>query len=212
MSMIVPAGKNRMEWAPIEGLLVKTASTGAKEVKDDLLTAAKKVIAEMECKSDEAFEKKEECPECTDKPVVEEIEVSIEDDPKAELEKAEADGVVTENEEEAIEETVEEKVEGAVEEIEVILEEVKEAIGVQEEAHAEEVAFEPEADKTEFVADKAEEAVEDKGDSKENFNFAGSEEEFCRYAKISPKNKAKLNDYWKNVLGFPSDWVDLLTK
>ena len=41
---------------------------------------------------------------------------------------------------------------------------------------------------------------------------ASTEEEFCRFAKLSPANKAKLANYWTNMLGYPKDWVDLLTK
>jgi hypothetical protein len=41
---------------------------------------------------------------------------------------------------------------------------------------------------------------------------ASTEEEFCRFAKLSPANKAKLANYWSNMLGYPKDWVDLLTK
>ena len=41
---------------------------------------------------------------------------------------------------------------------------------------------------------------------------AATEEEFCRFAKLSPANKAKLANYWTNMLGYPKDWVDLLTK
>jgi len=41
---------------------------------------------------------------------------------------------------------------------------------------------------------------------------ASTEEEFCKFAKLSPANKAKLANYWTNMLGYPKDWVDLLTK
>ena len=39
-----------------------------------------------------------------------------------------------------------------------------------------------------------------------------SEEEFCKYAKLSPQNRAKLADYWVNMLGYPKDYVSLMTK
>lgn len=41
---------------------------------------------------------------------------------------------------------------------------------------------------------------------------AAVEEEFCKFAKLSTSNKKKLADYWTNMLGYPKDWVDLLTK
>ena len=41
---------------------------------------------------------------------------------------------------------------------------------------------------------------------------AATEEEFCRFAKLSPANRKKLGDYWKNMLGFPKDYVDLMVK
>lgn len=41
---------------------------------------------------------------------------------------------------------------------------------------------------------------------------ASTEEEFCRFAKLSPENRKKLANYWVNMLGFPKDYVGLMVK
>ena len=41
---------------------------------------------------------------------------------------------------------------------------------------------------------------------------SASAEEFCKYAKLSSQNRKKLKDYWTNMLGYPKDFVDLMTK
>ena len=55
--------------------------------------------------------------------------------------------------------------------------------------------------------------VEDDGIGKEGMEAcAGSKDEFVKYAKLSPKNRAKLQNYWVNMLGYPKDYVALMTK
>lgn len=41
---------------------------------------------------------------------------------------------------------------------------------------------------------------------------SASTEEFCKYAKLSSQNRSKLNNYWTNMLGYPKDFVNLMTK
>jgi hypothetical protein len=245
MSVIVPAGKNRRDWVPQDSSLVKTASTEeAVEPKDELLEAAKGVLAkqeeevvveaaekceacgkiaeECECEPEVDAEQKEagmacgeeECPEC------DEVEIEVEEteeteEPEEVLEEVKEDGVVTEEEEEVVEEAAVEKIKGAVETIEVALEEVsdaeealskvKDAVETVEEVH-DEMEDGEEADEVSFTEEVIEDSVEDEP------VVASSEEEFCKFAKISPKNRAKIADYWKNSLGYPADYVDLLTK
>jgi len=233
MSVIVPAGSNRREWVP-ENPMVKTASTEVEEQpRDELLEAAMGVLdrqAEQEEVVVEAAENCEKCHKCADDCECEkeaciaseedEVEVDVEvdvepsEDPDEVLEEVKEDGIVTEEEEEVVEEAAIEKIKGAVETIEVALEEVedaeealgkvKEAIGTVEEVHEE--MNEDKNDEVSFTEEVIEDSVE------EEPVVASSEEEFCRFAKISPKNRAKVADYWKNSLGYPSDYVDLLTK
>jgi len=191
MSVIVPAGSKRREWVP-EDPMTRTASAEGAEVveKDELLEAAMGVL-DRQAKEEEVV-----------------VEVPAEA-PAAVLEEVSDDGVVTEKEEEEVEVAVEDQVKDAVETIEVALEEVKEAVGVQEEVHEEVgVGDESAVDEVTFT----EEVVEDSVEAEEEPVVASSEEEFCRFAKISPQNRAKVADYWKNSLGYPPDYVDLLTK
>lgn len=69
------------------------------------------------------------------------------------------------------------------------------------------------AKKEEKKEDKKEEVKEEKKDDKEvkMDKSAATEEEFCKFAKLSPVNKQKLNQYW-TALGFPKDYVNLMTK
>ena len=40
---------------------------------------------------------------------------------------------------------------------------------------------------------------------------ASIEEEFCRYAALSTENRKKLKNYWTKDLGYPPDYVNLMT-
>jgi len=246
MSVIVPAGSKRREWVP-QDPMVRTASTeGEEQPKDELLEAAMGVLdrqAQEEAVVIEAAEKCEKCEKCCDECECEkevkadadedevkeasiceegEPEIACEEeatDPEAVLEEVSDDGVVTEEEEEVVEEAAVEKIKGAVEVIEIALEEVteaeealtkvKDAIGTVEEVH--EKMTEEEGDEEGEVS-FTEEVIEDSVEDEEAPVVASSPEEFCRFAKISPKNRAKVADYWKNSLGYPADYVDLLTK
>ena len=216
MSVIVPAGSKRREWVP-QNPMVKTASTDSdseeQPVKDELLEAAMGVLDRQAEDEDEV---KEACI-CEDGDA--EIEIEVEESPDAVLEEVSDDGVVTEEEEEIVEQAAVEKIKGAVEEIELALEEVvdaeealtkvKDAIGTVEEVHEEMGVKTEEADEVSFTEEVIEDSVEEET---EEPVIASSPEEFCRFAKISPKNRTKLADYWKNTLGYPADYVDLLTK
>jgi len=244
MSVIVPAGKKRREWVP-QDPMVKTASAEGAEVeepKDELLEAAMGVLdrqaEEEKCDQPECEEKEIKAEDDTE--VVEagescdeecEIEIEIEEEPASPdevLDEVKEDGVVTEEEEEVIEEAAVEKIKGAVEVIEVALEEVvdaeealekvKDAIGTVEEVHEEMAAdtdkpeeAEEDGDEVSFTEEVVEDSVEEAAEEGDEV-LAGSNEEFQRFAKISPKNRAKVADYWKNSLGYPADYVDLLTK
>ena len=234
MSVIVPAGSKRRDWVP-QDPMVKTASTDVDEpVKDELLEAAMGVLERQEevvvaaedeeVKDDEEVkaEEAEEAEEVKEACVAadgSEVDVEVKE-PEAVLEEVSDDGVVTEEEEEVVEQAAVEKIKSAVEEIEVALEEVvdaeealtkvKDAIGTVEEVHEEMGVEKTDEDETGDVS-FTEEVIKDSVEEDEPV-IASSEEEFCRFAKISPKNRSKLAKYWKNALGYPADYVDLLTK
>jgi hypothetical protein len=64
--------------------------------------------------------------------------------------------------------------------------------------------------KEEVKEDKKEEVKEEKKEDKMD-KSAATEEEFCKFAKLSSVNKQKLSQYWI-ALGFPKDYVNLMTK
>jgi len=107
--------------------------------------------------------------------------------------------------------------EAVVEEVVLALEQIEEAVegvkavcgkddeveeGVEVEVEVEDVPGEEEVDDDEVIVE-GDEAAMDK---------SASAEEFCKYAKLSPQNRKKLNDYWSNMLGYPKDFVNLMTK
>ena len=47
--------------------------------------------------------------------------------------------------------------------------------------------------------------------TKVTMDKSASSEEFCRFAMLSKANKQKIKNYW-TMLGFPKDYVDLMTK
>lgn len=60
-------------------------------------------------------------------------------------------------------------------------------------------------------AEKSSSSSDSKSDAKMD-KAASTEEEFTRFAKLSPVNKKKVADYWTNMLGFPKDYVALMVK
>jgi hypothetical protein len=99
-------------------------------------------------------------------------------------------------------------VEEAVETIELALEEIKDAVGC-EDGDVE--------DTTDFVADEVNDSVvevEDEANEVEEDEgcFATQSGKFERLAKVSPEVQKEIADYWKNDLGYPADYVDLMFK
>jgi hypothetical protein len=120
-------------------------------------------------------------------------------------------------------------VEEAVSKVEEAVAEVKEAVGGCEEcaegledaAGDEDVAEievdieTPEEDAEE--GDKTPDAEEDDGEiviesDEAEMEKSASSEEFCKFAKLTPKNRKKVADYWVRMLGYPRDYVNLLVK
>ena len=66
-------------------------------------------------------------------------------------------------------------------------------------------------DKNEKKEDKKEEKKEEKKEVVMD-KSAATEEEFCKFAKLTPANRQKLAKYWKDALGYPADYVSLMVK
>ena len=229
------AGNKKVNWSPKDEEVIKVASNGTPEVKEEVnaLYEAAKKFAQDFGKKEEVVENCEKCKkgaaECTC--AKEECkDVVKKDDETAIIEIETPEGEKAEHE--AVGE-----VEQAVEKLEEVVVELKDAVGKSEVAEEKEIEIEIEEDgdkpKLEFeVGEKSvvpeipgkdvsqsEIIVESKPDcgcmAKKEVKLeksAATEEEFCRFAKLSPANRKKLGDYWKNMLGFPKDYVDLMVK
>jgi len=197
MSIITPAGKNKLDWSP-KYTLVKTASEGqevqeVQEEKDDLLDAAKSVI-----------------------------DGGTEETSSVDVEKAVAE--VVQRAEKA--EAVAEKAEVAVEKIQEAAQELKDVCGdkeveveveVKDDGEVKEIGEVEECEEGgEDIIIESEPDVQAEGRAmakdKKKAVKSSVEEEFCRFAKLSDANRKKLTDYWANMLGYPKDVVALLTK
>lgn len=106
-----------------------------------------------------------------------------------------------------------------VSEIEIAIDDVEEALEVVKEV-VESITGEGEAEVTEVslgeeadipgVMDSEEGEVETEKEGMQV--MMSSDEDFCKFAKLSPQNRSKLSNYWVNMLGYPKDYVSLLTK
>ena len=231
MSIIMTAGKEKVNWSPKdekdEGLK-KTASTEEQEVEasddDKLYEAAKSFLenkvekeAEAECVAEEEVEVVNDDSVVDD--VVEEVSETVEGDAVSKVEDA-VDKV-----EEALEE-VKDAVEECVDGDENAVEDISDDVA---EVEIEVVDEEPVSDEGEIIvesepvcescgavmAKNEEEEVKESSDEKaeeEEVVEASSGDEFVRYSKISPKNRSKLRKYWKGMLAYAPDFVDLMTK
>jgi len=201
MSIIMSAGNKKVEWSPKskDQSLTKVASTGEQEVqeRDDLFEAAKGVVE----KEAGAFGEEEA------------VVLDIEDSDNGGFEVAE--DAASEVSEEAAVETVEEAVE-AVEEAVEDLKSVVTGEGEEEnEIEIEVIDEEPVSQEGEIVIES--EPVLDSEPKPTccescGATTASSGEEFVKYASISPSNRKKLRQYWKGMLNYVPDYVDLMTK
>lgn len=146
------------------------------------------------------------------------------------------------DEEEGIEDGGEATVEEAIEKVEDALEEVKDAVGVEGDEVSDDAIVEDEGEVAELeievvdeepVAEEGEIFIESEPACCESCGSAlastddetkeatteevvgreaSSGEEFVRYAAISPANRKKLRQYWKSMLNYVPDYVDLMTK
>jgi len=228
------AGKNKVNWSPknIEDKsLTKTASTKGqkKEISDDdvLFEAAKSFI---EASKENKYEDKTDIEEATG---FDNVEDSVEDSVVLDTDEGEVElGEVSDvevsevaegeaSEAKAVEKV--EKVEEAVEKVEEAVADLKSVVSneevaeekVEDQADGDEVAeIEIEVVDEEPVSDEEGMIKESKPSSCEvcGSTFASSDDDFVRYAKLSPANRQKLRKYWKGMLNYVPDYVDLMTK
>lgn len=234
MSMIVPAGKHSVEWVPAAKKMTKTASEGGEaemvetDSREALYEAAKGVVEAMDA------EKCDKCGKCPCGCANAEAGAMYEDD-AAIVEVQDGEEAVEEVAEEASIDAVEEAVEKVEEAVEELKDAVEGAEDVEEADDAVEVDVEieevPEEEEGIVVESnplegcggpmaaseektKDGEEAEDTTEASEKISLekAASSEEFCKFAKLSPQNRKKLQNYWKNALGYPADYVSLMTK
>lgn len=241
MTMIVPAGNKNVVWSP-EKEMVKTAATSVSQDIEDtnpLYVAAKKFLAaQAQEEANEAPEAK--APEA--KPPMKDEGAAVVEIETPEGEKMEEEGKdKTEVAVEKIEEAVVELKDavGMVDtaedqEVEIEVDEVgapkmdgfETSIPGKEESKGEIIVkSEPEAcpcSSAPVMAKKEEKKEECKCGKKpceckdkkdvEMEKAASSDGEFVKYAKLSAENRSKLANYWTKMLGFPKEYVALMTK
>jgi len=231
MTMIVPAGNKNVVWSP-EKDMVKTAATSVSQDIEDtnpLYVAAKKFLeAQVQEEASEAPMKDEGAAV---------IEIETPEGEKMEEEGKDQTEVAVEKIEEAVVELkdavgMEQKAEG--EEVEIEVEEVGspkmddaapfETSPCNEKANDDIIVkSEPETCACGAKMAKKEEKKEECKCGKEPCECedkkevemdksAASDGEFVKYAKLSPANKSKLAEYWTKALGFPKEYVALMTK
>ena len=210
MSIIMTAGNKKVDWSPKakeNKPLTKVASTEGQEVeeRDELFEAAKGVVQkEAQCFGEEEGIVVEEPQDVVE--VIEEGDgvEEVSEEAEAKVESVEEAVEAVEEAVEDLKDVVEEKEEG-VEDVEDVEDEVAEVeIEVVDE---EPVSDEPVAEEGEIIIESQPESCEACGAT-----MASSGEEFVRYASISPSNRKKLRKYWKEMLNYAPDYVDLMTK
>ena len=111
-------------------------------------------------------------------------------------------------------EAVVEAVSEALESVEEAVQGVRDAAGVVEEV-SDEVDIDIPGEEVvdgDVVVEGEPETEGCMGEDEDSVEKVASSEEFCKFAKLTPLNKKKLSNYWINMLGYPRDYVNLLTK
>jgi len=236
--MIVPAGNKMPDWSPKATKMQKLASDG-QEVQDQevdpLLEAAKGFVEAGKEEVKEASEEEAEIKEASDcgemaqddsvvlDVVEDEVGDNVEDVVEDEAPAQSVSEAVAEVEAKAEEaEEVVAQVEEAIEKIEEAVQEVREVASGVDDA-VDEVSDEEVVDEDGVDAIPGEEVVDTEvivesspcdlaAETEEGMDKSAASEEFCKFAKLSPQNRKKLSNYWTNMLGYPRDYVNLMTK
>lgn len=226
---------DQKEAAPEEAEEVKEASEETEEVKEASEETEVKEAGTCGCEAGQT------CEACGGLVAEDEIEAPVGEEEAAEVVEVADEGEVHEEAEEVAIESVEVAVETAAEALEDAAEAIAEVKGVTVDEGAEEVPEGPVDDEVVEVSEieievpgvmeededvevekegglgcmMSDESGEEKTaeeDSEKEPTVADSSEEFCKFAKLSPQNRSKIADYWVNMLGYPKDYVALLTK
>jgi hypothetical protein len=217
MNMVVPAGNKKLDWSPKEVEMIKTASTEAVvvEEKDMLYEAAKKHLDSMKiAQENKAVEEKcKDCGCCKDECKCvqkkdEEVKIEVGGEKVEEVAEKSEDAAVAKIEEAVIE------IEDAVEELkgDQKKEEVAEEVEIEITDDDKEVVPGKEVSDGEIIVVSEPSPTACMAGKKEEVKVASTDEEFQKFAKLSPENKKKLANYWTQMLGYPKDYVDLMTK
>ena len=231
MTMIMPVGGNKIEWSPSDKKFTKLASDGAEvQEKDELLDAAKTHLAANEC-CEMCGQKMPECgcdkvQKYDDMAVIEIEDAEVPESTEALVEVSE-DGVVTEDEEEAVEGDAVSEVKDAVEEVKEAVEKIEEAVlnidevsievedevedEVENESNVDEVSLEIE-DGSDIESEIAGVMGIGNGEVEKEGRMASSNEEFIKLSMVSAPTRKKIVNYWSNLLKFPADYVKLMVK
>ena len=187
---IMPSGNGAFDWLPTDGL-TKVASTGeAVEGQDELLEAAKKVVAEFDAVEFETENLEvsdgEECPE------------------------------VCEDEGDVVDclETAKDAIEGAIDCLEggASDDEVELELEIEDEV-VEDIDIEIEdEDEDEVVEGGIGCMSADDEEEEAELSVEASTDGWVKISSISPKNRKKVYDYWSKQLNYPKDFVKLMVK
>jgi len=222
---IMPSGNGGNDWVPQEMGLTKTASNKDGKVqevdyKDELFQAAKKVVAGLDC-CQQGFGGDELANEFTNE-VADEI---AGDEVTSDIDAVEFEGDVNEVAEEAEEAEAVVLLEDAKEAIEEAVECLQEAEEIENGEDEFEVEVDLDVDDEEVDDDDDDDddddevveggvgcgaTNEDVGD--ENAEVVASSDDWVKIAKINPRTRKKITDYWANQLGYPKDFVKLMVK
>jgi hypothetical protein len=228
MTQIVPAGGKKMEWVKDPEQLVTKVAQGMFE--DDPQLDAIKGLPGMQDGIDELNEMaNSECGECTASPELENFGGSIEqaiekvkdaalgvaDAAKKEIKQNVTDALSGKDVAMVSEKIEEENPEGKeVEEFEFEIP-VSDESG---ETTADEAHEEHEKSETEEEEKKEEEIPGVEGDKEEGIEKEGDKEAFAsgkgmrRLAELSADETKELSHYWKDLLGFPAEYVNAMLK
>jgi|SaaInlV_100m_DNA_2_1039680.scaffolds.fasta_scaffold07823_3 hypothetical protein len=225
---VIPSGKGAFEWLPNTNGLTKTASSDNGEVveeKDELLEAAKKVVAQFN------FEKSDDSEESND--LGGSDGETDDSDSFGDPDGVEFENSVTEvsdevdGDEECNDKTIVEKLEGAKEELEEAIDCLGGGSGDAPEEFEAEVELELDGDVELDVDDDSGEDVSDDDvveggvecdedeedcDNTLDASVEASSDDWVKVANITPKNRKAIYDYWSKQLNYPKDFVKLMVK
>jgi hypothetical protein len=239
MALITPVGKSQFDWSPKSTSLNKTASTGSAEPSDkDLLFAlAKKVVeaqfeesgseevtevsAESGCDVEDAkaaVDKLVEKAECAEQlcdtvdQAVSKVEEAIQEVRDALSPSGETAEVMEEVTVDISDDKIEEdKSDPMIEEVTLEVEDEDDEVAEIEivDEDTEEVEVEDEGGE-DIIQESKEICAEAKSKISKELKKEAAADEFMKISKVSPTTRKKVMKFWKDDLGYVSDYVKLM--